>query len=411
MSAWLEAGFATHRPRAIAALTRVFRDLDLAEDAFADACLKALESWPKSGIPRDPFAWLLTVARNAGMDRVRKADRRRRIFDHKVAPVTETSVDATPDPDELRDDVLRLLFLCCHPALKRQDQLALALKVVGGLSVDEVARAFLVKPRTMEQRLTRAKQTIAANPVPFETPSPADRAHRLGEVALMVYLMFNEGWSASTGPAQTRTQLCDEAIRLARLLVELFPGMCEMTALLALLLFQHSRRKARQDADGNLLTLDQQDRTLWDRTAIAEAQALLHKAGREGRNGPYRIQAAIAAEHARAARATDTDWPRIEALYQALHAQQPTPVVQLNLLATRARTHDPESVLADLESLAEPLADYRWFHTLHADLLARAGRPDAACDAYRRALELGPTAPERRAIEAEIEACGHKTSH
>ena len=406
MSPWLEAGFATHRPRALAALTRVFRDIDLAEDAFADACLKAVSEWDRTGPPRDPFAWLLTTARNAGIDRLRTAGRRRAILERNAAdflpdPVPEPEL---PDPNEMRDDVLRLLFICCHPALARRDQLALALKVVAGLTVDEIARAFLVKPKTLEQRLTRAKRTVAANPVPFETPSPQERGRRLGEVSLMIYLMFNEGWSTSDSAEQVRLALCEEAIRLARLLVELFPAMSEQSALLALLLYQHARRAARVTADGQLRTLDEQDRALWDRAAIAEAHAHLQKAQRAGQNGPYRIQAAIAGEHARAARPEDTDWAAIVAHYDALAALQPTPVVRLNRAAAIARALGPEAALAELAPLADDLSEYRWFHTTRATLLAQIGNDQGARTAWQRALELGPTAPERLVIEEKIAA-------
>lgn len=406
MSAWLEAGFATHRPRALAALVRAFRDVDLAEEAFSDACLKAVADWPKLGTPRDPFAWLLVVARNAGLDRLRKARRRRAILHRDLAlPDVPAEVTEMPDPDELRDDVLRLMFICCHPALSRQDQLALALKVVAGLKTDEVARAFLVKPKAMEQRLSRAKRTIAANPVPFETPSMQERGRRLGEVSLMVYLMFNEGWSTSESDAQIRVSLCEEAIRLARLLVDLFPGMSEQAALLALLLFQHARRAARLDAKGHLVTLENQDRTLWDRAAIAEAVSLLQKAQRAGENGPYRIQAAIAAEHALARNAARTDWHSIEQHYAALYSMQPTPVVRLNWIAAMAKTQGAGIALEQLTELAEPLENYRWFHTMRAALLAETGDAVAAQAAYGKALRLGPTGPERTAIEEKIAEC------
>ncbi|MDU8946631.1 RNA polymerase sigma factor [Ovoidimarina sediminis] len=405
MSAWLEASFATHRPRAIAALTRVFRDIDLAEEAFSEACLKALEDWPKRGLPRDPFAWLLTVGRNAGLDRLRKAARRAAILDANKDILDMTGDAPPPDPDALRDDVLRLLFICCHPALTRQDQLALALKVVAGLTVGEIARAFLVKPKTMEQRLTRAKKTVAATPVPFETPAPAERARRLGEVGLMVYLMFNEGWSGSEGTVQIRPALCDEAIRLARLLLELFPGVSEQAALLALLLFQHARAPARIDEEGGLVALEDQDRTLWNRAMIHEGLSLLQKAERSGANGPYRVQAAIAAQHAVAHTAADTDWAQIEALYSTLYAMQPTPVIRLNLLAARARTEGPDVALHEMEALATDLSGYRWFHTMRGALLLETGDPESARAAFEAALDLGPTGPERAAIREKIALC------
>ncbi len=404
MSEWLEATFSQHRPRAIAALTRYFRDIDLAEDAFAEACLKAVAEWTENGRPRDGLAWLLTTARNAGLDQLRKTRRRQDILSRHRLDL-EPVPPVPPDPDALRDDVLRLLFICCHPRLDPQDQIAIALKIVGGLTVDEIARGFLVKPKAMEQRLTRAKKKIAASHVAFETPTPQERNRRLGKVSLMVYLMFNEGWSTSGGDAQIRLTLCEEAIRLARLLVGLFPGMGEQSALLALLLLQHARRDARSDAAGRLVPLDAQDRTRWDRANISEGLALLQKVERINHQGPYRVQAAIAATHARAGSDETTDWPLIEAHYAALYALQPTPVVRLNLIAAQARTLGPAAALERMASVAEELDRYRWFHAMRGSLLQQVGEPAAAIDAFEAALALGPTAPERVAVEEKIALC------
>lgn len=401
MSAWLEAQFAAVRPRAVAALTRIFRDVDLAEDLFAEACMKAISVWPQDGTPRDPFAWILTVARNSGRDRLRKAARHAALHTLQE-PLLEHETQDLIDPDEVRDDVLRLMFICCHPNLSRQDQLALALRIVVGLSVDEVARAFLIKPKAMEQRLTRARKTIARHPVPFEPPDPEERGRRLGEVSLMVYLMFNEGWSGSDADVQFRPALCNEAIRLARLLLELFPGMSEQSALLSLFLFQYARVAARLDEDGQLLTLDQQDRSAWDQSLIAEARGLLQKAELGGRNGPYRVQAAIAAEHAKAMRAADTNWDQIEILYEALLVLQPTPVVRLNLIAVQSRTHGPHFSLQALDEIAADLEGYRWFHTMKATLLADVGDRTEATRSFENALKLGPTQPEIDAIRREL---------
>ena len=405
MSEWLEATFSTHRPRAIAALTRYFRDVEIAEDAFSEACVKAVADWQANAVPRDPLGWLLHVARNSGLDTVRKAQRRRDILTAQYADMSDVSHDKPPDPHEVPDDVLRLLFICCHPALGRQDQIALALRIVAGLSVEEIARGFLVKPRTMEQRLTRAKKKVSANPVTFETPSPSERAGRLGEVSLMIYLMFNEGWSTSNSDTQIRLRVCEEAIRLARLLVDLFPGMGEQAALLSLFLFQHARRKARQDEHGGLVALDDQDRTLWDRPAMSEGFAMLQKADRIGHIGPYRIQAAIAAEHARAPAADQTDWQTIEAHYAALFALQPTPVVRLNHIAALAKTRGAAFALAEMDELTEDLISYRWFHTMRGGLLEETGDAASAGAAYRTALTLGPTEPERAIILDKIAAC------
>ncbi len=401
MSDWLEATFTLNRPRAIAALTRYFRDIDTAEEAFSDACLKALTVWTKDGAPRDPLAWLLTTARNAGLDRVRKSQRRTAILSRHTQELQPMPAE-TPDPDEMRDDVLRLLFICCHPELDRRDQIALALRVVLGLSVDEIARGFLIKPKAMEQRITRAKKKIALSPVAFETPSPAERGARLGEVSLMVYLMFSEGWSTSAGPDHIRLTLCDEAIRLARLLATLFPAMGEQAALLALLLFQHARRGARIDPQGKLVALDDQDRSLWNRADIAEATGLLQKAQRTGHHGAYIIQAAIAATHAQAASDRDTDWASIESHYAALYALQPTPVVRLNQIAAQAKLLGPQHALRAMEPLAQELSAYRWFHAMRGGLLQDTGDHRAAISSFETVLTLGPTALERVAITEKI---------
>ncbi|WP_170418839.1 RNA polymerase sigma factor [Ruegeria atlantica] len=401
MSDWLEATFAQQRPRAIAALTRVFRDIDTAEEAFAEACLKALTVWPKDGAPRDPLAWLLTTARNAGLDHVRKSQRRAAILSRHSEEFQPVPTE-TPDPDEVRDDVLRLLFICCHPELDRRDQIAIALRVVVGLSVEEIASGFLVKPKTMEQRITRAKKKIANNPVAFETPSPAERGARLGEVSLMVYLMFSEGWSTSAGPKQMKLTLCEEAIRLARLLVALFPAMGEQSALLALLLLQHARRRARIDADGKLVALDDQDRDLWDRSDIAEATGLLQKAQRIGHRGVYIIQAAIAAAHARAASSEDADWALIESHYAALHVLQPTPVVKLNQIAAQAKLHGPQYALNAMAPLENDLSAYRWYHAMRGGLLQETGDHKAAIAAFETVMTLAPTTLERDAVTEKI---------
>lgn len=401
MSDWLAATFAQQRLRAIAALTRMFRDIDTAEDAFADACVKALTVWSESGAPRDPLAWLLTAARNAGLDQIRKSQRRAAILSrhsgefHPVPP-------ENPDPDEMRDDVLRLLFICCHPDLERRDQIAVALRVVVGLSVEEIASGFLVKPKTMEQRITRAKKKIASSPAAFETPAPAERGARLGEVSLMIYLMFSEGWSTSTGPDQMKLTLCEEAIRLARLLVALFPAMGEQAALLALLLLQHARRGARMDARGRLVALDDQARGLWDRVNIAEATALLQKAERIGHRGVYVIQAAIAAAHSRAPSSEETDWALIESHYAALYALQPTPVVRLNQIAAQAKLHGPHHALKALEGLAEDLSTYRWFHAMRGELLQDVGDHKAAIACFETVMTLAPTTPECLAVKEKI---------
>ncbi len=405
-SAWLEARFAEIRPKAIAALTRQFRDLDLAEEAFSASCLKAVQVWPRQGLPDDPLAWLLTVGRNAGIDSLRRTSRSRDAASPESADQdTEGDLVDRLDMGGLRDDVLRLLFICCRPDLTVQDQSALALRIVGGLSVAEIARAFLVKPKAMEQRITRAKRTAMRADIPFQTPDLAERHARLKTVSLLVYLMFNEGWSASAGDTLIKAPLCEEAIRLARLLLDLFPSVSELMGLLALFLLQHSRRRARVDPEGELVGLDDQDRALWDRPMIAEARALLEKALRHGTPGPYQIQAAIAAVHAAAAHAEDTDWREIERLYAALYLMQPTPVVRLNHAAAVAKVEGPKAALTMLETLEHDLAGYQWFHTTRAAFFTEMGDAAAAKAALERALALGPTAPERRHLRRQITDC------
>lgn len=403
---WLEARFAAIRPKALAALTRQFRDVDLAEEAFAIASMRALKIWPKKGLPDDPFAWLLKVGRNAGLDIIR---RNVHAASFEIEPGVQADVEKklveALDRDGLRDDVLRLLFICCHPDLGRQDQLALALKIVAGMSVDEIARAFLVKPKTMEQRITRAKRAVAAADIPFETPDFAERARRFKAVSLMLYLLFNEGWSASSGDVQIKTPLCDEAIRLTRLLLDLFPGLSELMGLLALFLFQHSRRHARLDNAGDLIPLDDQNRTRWDREMIGEGKALLQKALRHSTPGPYQIQAAIAAVHADADQDDETDWAEIERLYEALYAIEPTPVIRLNQAAALAKVKGPKAALAFIDPLASDLQSYRWYHAARAAFLFDLKSYGEARKAYQQALLLRPTEPEKRFLARKIAAC------
>ncbi len=404
--AWFEASFAAIRPKALAALTRQFRDVDLAEEAFAIASVRALKAWQEKGLPDDPFAWLLKVGRNAALDILRKNRCASVLHVELDIPVdAEQKLIEALDQDGLRDDVLRLLFICCHPDLSRQDQLALALKIVAGMSVDEIARAFLIKPKTMEQRITRAKRSIAQADIPFEPPDLAERARRFKAVSLMLYLLFNEGWSASSGEVQIKTPLCNEAIRLARLLLDLFPGLSELMGLLALFLFQHSRWKSRLDQAGDLVPLERQDRSSWDVLMINEAKALLQKAGRHGPPGPYQIQAAIAAVHAEARHDDETDWRRIEGLYEALYAIEPTPVVRLNQAAALAKNRGPDAALAMIELLAPDLRAYRWYHAARATFLFDLGKLGEAKAAYRHALHLGPTGPEKRFLAGRIKAC------
>src|SRR5690606_13693981 len=320
---WIDQALASARPQVVGALMRYFRALDTAEEAFQEACLRALQNWPQTGPPRDPAAWLILVGRNAGVDGIRKTSRNQALPDEsRLSDLddAETRIAERLDNADYRDDVLRLLFICCHPDLPATQQIALALRIVSGLTVAEIARAFLVSEAAMEQRITRAKRKIASAGIAFETPSAVERVERIATVAAMVYLLFNEGYSASGGDAHIREHLCDEAIRLGYLLLRMFPGEPELMGLVALMLFQHARVPARLDAEGEIVLLDDQDRGLWRGSLIAEASALIEKAARHNRPGSYQLQAAIAYEHSRAKQAGDTDWKAIEQYYRILEA-------------------------------------------------------------------------------------------
>ncbi|MEM9107378.1 MAG: RNA polymerase sigma factor [Pseudomonadota bacterium] len=409
MQSEIAAYFAMARPRVLAALTRRFASLDLAEEAYQEACVRALERWPSSGVPRDPSAWLLLVGRNAMIDRLRRDKRmdfRGDLPDAEQEPADVEAVLAEQiDSAELRDDVLRLMFMCCHPDLNLQDQLALALKVIGGFSNDKIARAFVVRPRAMEQRLTRARKKAAALVTHLETPTLQERSARLDAVSLMVYLLYNEGYSATGGDVQIRSELCEEAIRLVRLLLSLFPQQAEVMGLLALCLFQHSRRVARIGDHNSLVPLDKQDRALWNQEEIAEGRVLLEKALRHGRAGPYQIQAAIAAVHCAAENSQNTDWAEIEKLYGVLEQVQPSPVVSLNRAVALSKVKDAKAGLDHLAPLTPSLENYLYFHTSRASLLQVDGQWDAALASYEQALRLGPTGQEAEHIEEQMDYC------
>jgi RNA polymerase sigma-70 factor (ECF subfamily) len=402
---WIEARLVSARPRAVAALMRYFRDLDLAEEAFQEACLRALKSWPKNGPPRDAEGWLIMVGRNATLDQVRRQSRltdlppEDSISDREDV---ESDIAERLDTADYRDDVLRLLFVCCHPDLPATQQIALALRIVSGLSVRDIARAFLVGERAMEQRITRAKARIAKAGIPFETPDPVERAERFAAVAAMIYLIFNEGYT-DADPASERAALCGEGIRLARLMLRMFPAEPEMIGLLALMLLQHSRRAARFDTAGAPILLEDQDRSLWNQATIAEALALIDKAMRHRRPGPYQIQAAIAALHARAIRPEDTDWAGIERLYQALEHRAPSPVVTLNRAVAVSKLHGPQAALDMIESLAESLDGYFYFHGVQGALLEQLGRNEQARDAFGRAIALANTPAEAVHIRQHLD--------
>jgi RNA polymerase sigma-70 factor (ECF subfamily) len=405
-AAWIDAALTAARPQAVAALLRYFRDLDTAEEAFQDACLRALKAWPKNGPPLDPTAWLILVGRNAALDGVRKQSKSAPLPAEELISDLEDAEAALVDRldgEHYRDDVLRLLFICCHPDLPATQQVAVALRIVSGLSVRQIARAFLVGESAMEQRITRAKARIGAADVPFGAPGVEERAERLNTVAAMVYLVFNEGYSAGGKELLTRGSLCGEAIRLARLLLRLFPGEPEIMGLTALLLLQHARAPARFDADGAVVLLEDQDRALWNAAMIAEGLALIDKAVRHRRPGPYLVQAAIAAEHDRAERAEDTSWARIDLLYGDLEQLAPSPVVTLNRAVAVSKTVGPEAALAMIEPLAPKLSGYFHFFGLKGGLLFQLGRRDEARVAFDRAIALANTAAEAAHIRLHLD--------
>jgi RNA polymerase sigma-70 factor, ECF subfamily len=404
--AWIDAAVRSARPRAIGALVRYFRDLDRAEEAFQEACLRALKNWPVNGPPRDPAAWLVLVGRNAGLDQARLRGKGEPLpADDKISDLGDAEADLAErlDNSHYRDDVLRLLFICCHPDLPAVQQIALALRIVAGLSVKEIARAFLVSESAMEQRITRAKSRVARADVTFETPGAAERAERLAAVAAMLYLLFNEGYSATSGEQHVRAPLCDEAIRLSRLLLGLFPSEPEIMGLTALLLLQHARTAARLDGDGAIILLEDQDRGLWNRDMIAEGEALIEKVRRHRRPGPYQLQAAIAAVHARAARPEDTEWSAIDRLYASLELMQPSPVVTLNRAVAVSKVQGAAAALAMIEPLAEPLAGYFHFYGLKGGLLMQLGRDEEAREAFGRAIALAHTPAEAVHIRLHLD--------
>jgi RNA polymerase sigma-70 factor, ECF subfamily len=403
---WIGKALTAARPKTVAALLRYFRDLDLAEEAFQEACLRALNAWPRNGPPRDPAAWLILVGRNSGIDSIRKRARLTTLPDEAAISDTsdaETTLAEQIDDSQYRDDILRLLFVCCHPDLPATQQVALALRIVSGLSVRQIARAFLVSEAAMEQRITRAKSKIAKSGMAFQAPDAADRSARLGAVAAMVYLVFNEGYSSAGDAIAAKTTLCHEAIRLARLLLGLFPSEPEIMGLLALMLLQHARHRARFDADGRTVLLDDQDRELWDKTMIAEGVALIDKAVRHRRAGPYQLQAAIAALHDRASHPGETDWREIDLLYQALERLQPSPVITLNRAVAVSRLEGPKAALALIEPLSEALQGYFHFHGLRGGLLMELGRDDEARSAFDRAIALANTTAEAAHIRAHLD--------
>jgi RNA polymerase sigma-70 factor (ECF subfamily) len=403
--AWIEAALTSSRPQAVAALLRYFRDLDQAEEAYQEACLRALKNWTVNGPPRDPTSWLIMVGRNAALDSVRKRSRHTAMPDE--AQVSDLEDVETPmverlDDSQYRDDVLRLMFICCHPDLPATQQIPMALRIVSGLTVKQIARAFLVSETAMEQRITRAKAKVAEAGVPFETPGPIERSERLAAVMQMVYLVFNEGYSA--GPKDdARADLAGEAIRLGRLLLRMFTNEPEVMGLLALLLLQHSRQPARFDAKGDAVLLEDQDRSQWRVKLIQEGLVIVEKAVRHQRTGPYLVQAAIAALHARAPKFEDTDWNGIDALYATLERLQPSPVITLNRAVAVSKTKGPQAALDMIEPLGDRLSGYFHFHGARGGLLLMLDRRKEARESFDRAIALANTAAEAAHIRMHID--------
>ena len=405
-TAWIDAALTSARPQAVGALLRYFRNLDAAEEAYQNACLRALKSWPQNGPPRDAASWLIMVGRNAGIDEVRRHRKQEALPEDEVIPDlgdAEEQIAERLDGSHYRDDILRLLFICCHPDLPATQQIALALRIVSGLTVKQIARAFLVSEAAMEQRITRAKARVAQANVPFETPGAVERSERLASVAAMVYLIFNEGDSASGDTAEIRAPLCEEAIRLSRLLLRLFQGEPEIMGLTALLLLQHARAAARFDADGAVILLEDQDRALWNKALISEGLALIDKAMRHRRSGPYQVQAAISALHARAEKPEDTDWTQIDLLYGALEVMQPSPVVTLNRAVAVSKVRGPQAALDVIEPLAARLSNYFHYFGVRGAFLMQLGRNEEARIAFDRAIALANTSAEAAHIRMHLD--------
>jgi RNA polymerase sigma-70 factor (ECF subfamily) len=399
-----DAAISGARPKAIAALLRYFRDLGTAEEAFQEASLRALQAWPQKGLPRDPTAWLVMVGRNAALNAKRRSRSLEPLSD--VDALTDDRDDLTPerlDEGQYGDDILRLLFVCGHPTLPANQQIALALRIVSGLTVEQIARAFLVSAAAMEQRITRAKRAIAAVGVEFETPGAAERGARLAAVSTMIYLVFNEGYGGAPDTAAARAGLADEAIRLGRLLLSLFPTDAEVLGLLALMLLQQSRAPARFDANDEVVLLDEQDRSRWNLALIDEGRLLLERASVYQHPGPYQLQAAIAALHARAMRPEDTLWKEIESLYQALEGLQPSPLVRLNRAVAVWKLAGAAAALEMIEPLSRELDAYFYLHGLRGALLKELNRVDEAREALNRAVGLANSVAEARRMRRELE--------
>jgi RNA polymerase sigma-70 factor, ECF subfamily len=395
--------------RILATLIRLLGDFDLAEEAMHEAFAAALTVWPASGVPGNPRPWLISTARFKAIDTLRRRARFDASQDELVRylEAQSSSAETSNEADSLEDDRLRLIFTCCHPSLAPEARVALTLREVCGLTTEEIAKAFLTTPRTLAQRIVRAKTKIRETKIPYEVPTPQELPQRLGAVLQVVYLVFNEGYSAAAGAEVTRAELTSEAIRLGRLLTELRPEPevePEAIGLLALMLLQASRHAARKSASGEMILLEHQDRSLWNREQITEGVALLEKALKSRRFGPYTLQAAIAAVHAEAESVAATDWRQIVALYDRLAEIQPSPVVQLNRAVAIAMRDGPEAGLAQIDAVLEggELAEYYLAHSARADMYRRLGRPAEARSAYEKALALTQQEPERQFLQERI---------
>jgi RNA polymerase sigma-70 factor (ECF subfamily) len=396
--------FRTESMRVLATLVRLLGDFDLAEESLQEAFRAALEQWPRVGLPRNPRAWLVSAGRFKGIDAVRRRGRHEAL----LAKVAQEARKAYLDPEgldeeTLQDDQLRLIFTCCHPALSQDGRIALALREVCGLTTDEIARAFLVAPATMTKRIARAKDRIRKERIPYEVPSRAELARRLAAVLQVVYLVYNEGFAATAGQALFRRDLAEDALFLGRLIVDLLPEP-EAIGLLGLMLLHESRGPARADVQGDVIPLENQDRSLWNRKLIEEGIGLVHRALLSGRFGSYTLQAAIAAVHAVASSVAATDWAQIVRLYDMLLETGPSPVVELNRAIAVAMRDGPSAGLALIDALLDrgELADYHPAHAVRADLNRRLGRVDQAAASYRRALTLARQEPERRFLERRL---------
>ena len=397
----IERVFREHHGRAVAVLVRLLGDIDAAEEAVQEAFLTAVQRWPVDGVPPSPAGWIVTTARNRAIDRLRRESTR--VDRYRQAALLHDDTPATEE-GPVPDDRLRMVFTCCHPALSTPAQVALTLRLLGGLGTAEIAAAFLVPETTMAQRLVRAKGKIRDARIPYRVPTEAELPDRLRPVLAVVYLVFTEGHTASSGDGLVRDDLCAEAIRLGRLQAELMPDEPEVTGLLALMLLTEARRPARVDADGDLVLLADQDRALWDRSLVAEGQALVRACLRRGRPGPYQLQAAINAVHSDAATAGDTDWRQVLALYDQLMVVAPSPVVALNRAVAVAEVHGPSAALPVVEGLDLDRLDV--FHAVRADLLRRLGRRADAEEAYSAAVARAGNEAERRFLRRRLAELG-----